>query len=236
MSEAVEVIGESLGARAPERRRDALAVAAPAAIAAVVCFFNLWRFGLWEPDESRYAEIAREMVTGGSYVVPHLNYVIYVEKPPLLYWLVALSYHIFGVTEFAARFFPAMFAVLGVAATAYFALRTFGRRHATLAGAILATTPLYAVLSQVLLTDMLLAVVMTIANFALYLHWREGRGDFGKWWWIACIAMAAGALTKGPVGVALPVLAMVAFLAWQRDLRGALGRFHAIAGLSLIHI
>ncbi|HVA81354.1 MAG TPA: phospholipid carrier-dependent glycosyltransferase, partial [Candidatus Binataceae bacterium] len=167
---------------------DALAIAAPTALAAVVCFFNLWRYGLWEPDEARYAEIAREMVTGGGYLIPHLNYVIYAEKPPLLYWLTALSYHVFGISEFAARFFPATFAVLGVAITAYFALRTFGRRHAILAGAILATTPLYAVMAQVLLTDMILAVLMTIANFALYLHWREARGGFGRWWWTAAIA------------------------------------------------
>lgn len=206
----------------------------PTALAAVVCFFNLWRYGLWEPDEARYAEIAREMVTGAGYLIPHLNYVIYVEKPPLLYWLTALSYHVFGTTEFAARFFPAMFAVLGVAVTAYFAMRTFGRRHAILSGAILATTPLYAVMAQVLLTDMILAVLVTIANFALYLHWCEARGGFGKWWWIASVAMALGVLTKGPVAAALPVLAMLAFLAWQGELRGALRRFHAVWGAILI--
>ena len=219
---------------AHQRRADALAIAAPTVLAAVVCFFNLWRYGLWEPDEARYAEIAREMVTSGGYLIPHLNYVIYAEKPPLLYWLTALSYHVFGISEFAARFFPATFAVLGVAITAYFALRTFGRRHAILAGAILATTPLYAVMAQVLLTDMILAVLMTIANFALYLHWREARGGFGRWWWTAAIAMALGVLTKGPVAVALPVLAMLAFLAWQRDLRVALRRFHAVWAAILI--
>ncbi|MGC1344018.1 MAG: glycosyltransferase family 39 protein, partial [Candidatus Binataceae bacterium] len=195
---------------------------------------NLWRYGLWEPDEARYAEIAREMVTGAGYIVPHLNYVIYAEKPPLLYWLTALSYNVFGTTEFAARFFPAAFAVLGVAVTAYFAMRTFGRRHAILSGAILATTPLYAVMAQVLLTDMILAVLVTITNFALYLHWREARGNFGRWWWIASIAMALGVLTKGPVAIALPVLAMLAFLAWQSDLRAALRRFHAVWGALLI--
>ena len=235
MSETLESIADpDRGALAAERRGDALAIAAPTALAAVVCFFNLWRYGLWEPDEARYAEIAREMVQSGNYLVPHLNYVIYVEKPPLLYWLTALSYHIFGINEFAARFFPALFAIAGVAITAYFAMRTFGRRHAILSGAILATTPLYAVMAQVLLTDMILAVIMTIANFALYLHWREDRGGFGKWWWIAAIATALGVLTKGPVAVALPVLAMLAFLAWQGELRGATRRFHAIWGAILI--
>lgn len=127
MSETLESIAEPhRDGSAYGRRADALAIAAPTALAVVVCFFNLWRYGLWEPDEARYAEIAREMVSGASYLVPHLNYVIYVEKPPLLYWLTALSYHVFGTNEFAARFFPAIFAVLGVAVTAYFAMRTFG--------------------------------------------------------------------------------------------------------------
>jgi 4-amino-4-deoxy-L-arabinose transferase-like glycosyltransferase len=201
-------------------------IATVVALAAVVCFFNLWSYGLWEPDEARYAEIAREMVASGNYLVPHLNYVIYIEKPPLLYWLTALSFHVFGTNEFAARFFGAMFAVAGVAATSYFALRTFGRRHALLAGAILATVPMYAVMAQVLTTDMVLAVLMTVASFALFMHWRDG----GPWCWLAYGAMALGILTKGPVAAALPVAAMLAFLMWQGELRSALRRFHAIGG------
>jgi 4-amino-4-deoxy-L-arabinose transferase-like glycosyltransferase len=201
-------------------------VAITTALGAVVSFFHLWSYGLWEPDEARYAEIAREMVASGNYLIPHLNYVIYIEKPPLLYWLTALSYHIFGVNEFAARFFGALFAVVGVAATSYFALRCFGRRHALLAGAILATMPIYAVLGQVLTTDMILAVLMTVASFALFMHWREG----GRWCWLAYVAMALGILTKGPVAAILPVAAMLTFLAWEGELRGAVGRFHAFGG------
>jgi 4-amino-4-deoxy-L-arabinose transferase-like glycosyltransferase len=209
---------------------DALALAAPTVLAAVMFFFHLGRFGLWEPDEARYAEIAREMLALHDYLIPHLNYVIYVEKPPLLYWLTALAYGVLGIDEFAARFFVAVFGALGVAATAFFALRTFGRRHALVAGAILATTPLYAVMAQVLTTDMILAALTTVATFALYLHWRNG----GAWCWLAYVAMALAILTKGPVGAALPILTIAIFLVWERDLRGALRRFHAIAGLAVV--
>ena len=205
-------------------------IVAPAALAAAVFFFNLWKYGFWEPDEARYAEIAREMVQGGSYLVPHLNYVIYVEKPPLLYWLTSLSFGIFGIDEFAARFFVALFGVLGVAVTAWFAARCFGRRHAILAGAILATIPLYAVMAQVLTTDVMLSVFVTIANFALFMHWRDG----GRWCWAAYVAVALGVLTKGPVAVVLPTIAMGAFLIWQRDWRGSIRRFHLFAGVALI--
>jgi 4-amino-4-deoxy-L-arabinose transferase-like glycosyltransferase len=207
-------------------------IIAPTALAATVFFFNLWKYGFWEPDEARYGEIAREMVQGGSYLVPHLNYVIYVEKPPLLYWLTSLAFGIFGINEFAARFFVTMFGVLGVAVTAWFALRCFGRRHAMLAGAILATIPLYAVMTQVLTTDVMLSVFVTLANFALFMHWRDG----GRWCWVAYVAIALGVLTKGPVAVVLPMLAMGGFLLWQRDWRDSIRRFHLIAGAVLIAV
>ncbi len=217
-------------AGAIERAAGALDILAVSALAAVIFFFNLWRYGFWEPDEARYGEIAREMVQGGSWLIPHLNYVIYVEKPPLLYWLTALSFNVFGVNEFAARFFVALFGVIGVAATAAFAARSFGRKHALLSGAVLATIPLYAVMAQVLTTDMVLAALVTIANFALFLHWREG----GRWCWVAYIAVALGVLTKGPVAIALPLFAVIPFLLWERDLRGAAARFHLLPGIVLI--
>ena len=97
-----------------------------------------------------------------------------------------------------------------------------------MAAAILATAPLYAVMAQVLTTDMLLSALTTIAIFALFLHFKEG----GIWCWIAYLAMALATLTKGPVGIALPALTMLVFLWWERALKGSIRRFHAIAGAS----
>ena len=199
-------------------------------IAGLIFFFHLGAYGFWEPDEARYGEIAREMLVLRGFIVPHLNYVAYVEKPPLLYWLTALSFRVFGINEFAARLVPAMSALLGVLATFIFAGRVMGRRRAAMAAAILATAPLYAVMAQVLTTDMLLSALTTIAIFALFLHYQEG----GIWCWIAYLAMALATLTKGPVGIALPALTMVVFLAWERALKGAIRRFHAIAGAMLV--
>jgi 4-amino-4-deoxy-L-arabinose transferase-like glycosyltransferase len=201
-----------------------------AALAGFVFFANLWRYGLWEPDEARYAEIAREMLSRGNLIVPHLNYVAYVEKPPLLYWLTSMSYFVLGVNEFAARVPVALSALVIVLATYYYVLRTYGRRVAILAGAILVTTPIFAILAQVLTTDMTLTMLTTIASFALFLHWREG----GRWCWLAYAAMALAILTKGPVGAILPIAALAGFLIWQHDLRGALRRFHALSGIVLI--
>jgi len=195
-----------------------------------VFMFHLGSFGLWEPDEARYAEIAREMLQSGNVLVPHLNYVAYVEKPPLLYWLTTLSFWIFGVSEFAARLPVAMSAVAGVIATYVFALRAFSRRHAMLAAAILATMPLYGLMAQVLTTDMTLTALMTIATFSLYLHWLEG----GRWWWVAYAAMGMAVMTKGPVGAALPILATLIWLALNGEVRGAISRFRAVPGLLIM--
>src|SRR5215475_12003229 len=68
---------------------------------------------LWGPDEGRYVEIPREMVTTGDYVTPRLNGVKYFEKPPLFYWLEAGVIHLFGLREWALRLVPALSALLG---------------------------------------------------------------------------------------------------------------------------
>ena len=198
-------------------------------LAAALFFFHLGTYGLWEPDEARYAEIAREMLASGNFVVPHLNYVAYIEKPPLLYWLTACSMWLFGVNEFGARFVNAAAALSSVVTIYFFALRTFDYRRAILSAAVLATSALYAVMAQVLTTDMLLTAMIAAAMFAAYLHWREG----GRWCWLAYIAMALAVLTKGPVGAAIPLATMTIFLWWEGELRGAPRRFRVAPGLAL---
>src|SRR5438552_19011981 len=88
--------------------------------------FHLGSLPLTDPDEGRYAEIAREMIEGGDWLVPHLFGMPYLEKPPLLYWLTSLSFETFGKNEFAARLAPTLAAVVGVLAAGRFAAGLFG--------------------------------------------------------------------------------------------------------------
>ncbi len=201
-------------------------------LAATIFLFHLGSYGLWEPDEARYAEIAREMLASRDFILPHLNYVPYVEKPPLLYWLTAASFAIGGETDFTARLAPAVAAIAGVIATYLFVARLFDPRRALLAGAILATAPLYAVMGQVLTTDMLLTTLVTIALFAFYLAWREGSDRGTRWWWLFCIAMALGTLTKGPVAIVLPSSTAIAFVLWKRVRRPPAEPEHGTASSS----
>ncbi len=202
---------------------------AVAALAIMLFLFHLGTYGLWEPDEARYAEIAREMLVSHNFIVPHLDYVPYIEKPPLLYWLTAGTMRLLGVNEFAARLVNAGAALIGVLATYLFTLRTFDYRRALLSGAILATSVLYAVMAQVLTTDMLLTAAISVAMFAFFLQWRDG----GRWWWLCHFAMGLGVLSKGPIGAALPLITGVIFLWYEGEWRGAISRFHLIAGLMI---
>jgi 4-amino-4-deoxy-L-arabinose transferase-like glycosyltransferase len=199
-----------------------------------ICFFHLGRYGLWEADEPRYAEIAREMVVSGHYLIPRLDYVAYVEKPPLLYWLTSLSFALFGPTQFAARLVPALAALGGVMLTFWFTARSLGRRRATLAAALLGTAPLYAVLAQVLLTDMLLTLLLTCAFFTFFVVWREG----GRLWPMFYLAIALAVLTKGPIGLLLPAVVGLLFL-WGvegKPRQATVRNFHPLAGGTIVAI
>ncbi|MBV8773854.1 MAG: glycosyltransferase family 39 protein [Deltaproteobacteria bacterium] len=200
-----------------------------AMLALVLFFFHLGTYGLWEPDEARYAEIAREMLASHNFIIPHLNYVPYLEKPPLLYWLTAGSMKLFGVNEFAARFVNGAAALIGVLATYFFALRTFDYRRAFVSGSVLATSALYALMAQVLTTDLLLTAATSIAIFAFFLQSKDG----GHWWLVCYFALSAAVLTKGPVGAALPLITAAAFLWFEGEWRGAIQRFHVVEGLAI---
>ena len=183
----------------------------------LMCLSRLAGFGLSDPDEGRYAEIPREMLELHDWITPHLGYVNYFEKPPLLYWLVGLSLRLFGTSEWAARLTPALAAIGGVVLTHALGVRLLGRRAAPLAAAVLITSPLYFALSQVLVIDMLLTLCMTAALVFVY-QTRRAPGR-SIWPLAAAVAAGLGVLAKGPVALVLPGLIGLAFLGARRDAR-----------------
>src|SRR5450432_3184793 len=92
---------------------------------------------LFNPDEGRYAEIPREMLSGGDWVIPHLNGLDYIEKPPLQYWATAVMYRLFGVSEFSARIYTALTALCAVALVGFLGKRIGGRHTGWRAAAVL---------------------------------------------------------------------------------------------------
>jgi len=162
--------------------------------------------GLAEPDETRYAEIPREMLAAHDLVAPRLNGVPYFEKPPLLYWANAAAFRVFDFTPWAARL-PTRLAGLGtVLLLVLAASRAWGRETGLCAGVLYLASPIGFLASRTNLTDGLLTFFFT----ATVLAGREAieRRARGRPWMAmaACTgACAAGAfLTKGLIALVLP--------------------------------
>ncbi len=184
------------------------------AIAALILYLpGLGRPALWEPDEGRYGEIAREMYLSRDFVTPRNNYVRYFEKPPLVYWAEASAMSVFGVNEFAVRLPAALFSAGQVVVTAAIAEVMFGEAVAILAAIALALSPLFFGFARFATLDPALAFFMTAALGAFYMAARAR--DFnreGRLWFVACAAILAfGTLAKGPVA---PVLCGAIALIW----------------------
>jgi 4-amino-4-deoxy-L-arabinose transferase-like glycosyltransferase len=166
-------------------------------------------YHLLEPDEGRYAQIPAEMYAAGEWVTPTMQGEPYLDKPPLLYWLVMLSYTLFGPQAWSARLIPAL-AVHGcLLATYAFGTHAFGERRGFRAALILAVLPAMAGVGRLLTLDGLLTLWVTLGLFAGYRVATPGRPRWAVPVWAA--ACGLGALTKGPVAIILAVGPLVAW-------------------------
>ncbi|HLI78928.1 MAG TPA: glycosyltransferase family 39 protein [Candidatus Binataceae bacterium] len=199
---------------ADAHRRPALRLLFIAAAALILYLPGLGRPALWEPDEGRYAEIAREMYLSGDYVTPRDDFVRYFEKPPLVYWCEAAAISIFGPTEFAIRLPAALFSAAEVVVTAALAEVMFGEAVAILAAIALGLSPLFFGFARFATLDPALAFFMTAALGAFYMAARThdfARHEGRRWFVAAAALLALGTLAKGPVA---PVLCGAIALIW----------------------
>lgn len=188
--------------------REVIYIAGLLLAGAALFFYRLGAPGLMDPDEGRYAEIAREMLLLKDWIVPHLNLLPYLEKPPLVYWLTALSFTAQGESELAARL-PAALSALGGVFLAYGLGRAiWGPGAGFLSALILATCGGYVALGRLIILDMPLTLFLNLGVGLGYLALSRERP--GLWVW-AYLALALGVLTKGPVVL---VLAAVIWTAW----------------------
>jgi 4-amino-4-deoxy-L-arabinose transferase-like glycosyltransferase len=178
-------------------------------------FHNVGSYSLKEPDEGRYAEIPREMVESGDLIVPHLNYTRYFEKPPLLYWVTAASYRVFGVSEWSFRLPNALVALACVVVLYLAARRWFTVRTALLAAFVLMSSFGFWVMARGVTTDMLLSFLLFTSLVCFYQFYREKQRLF---LYLFYISLALAVLTKGPVGVVLLIGTILIFLFLEKRL------------------
>ncbi|QDV47559.1 Undecaprenyl phosphate-alpha-4-amino-4-deoxy-L-arabinose arabinosyl transferase [Stieleria neptunia] len=188
-----------------------------AALLLIAAIFMLTNLGypLIDRDETRYAEIPREMIATGNWILPQLNFQTYYDKPPLLYWLCAIGFKLFGISEASARLVPALAALGTLASTMFFGSRIFERRIGLLAGIVLFLSVGFVFTSRYLLLDGVLSLFVSLSLFMTYEAVRSPRLRLG--WWVAsavCIGLAF--LTKGPIAIVLWLPPVFAF-AWLSE-------------------
>ncbi len=202
------------------------------ALAAALLFRpGLGRRDVWNPDEARYAEVARELRDAGSWAVPRLYGAVYTLKPPLFFWLVAASSLITGEVDETAVRIPSALAGIGAVLLVYrLGRRLHGRRAGLLAAVVFATA--FKVMWQARFgqIDMLLAFLVALQLWFFVRGYTERRP---RCYWLMYLAGGLAVLAKGPAGVLPPLLAIVAFLLWNGE-REELRRLRLGRGLLLV--
>lgn len=200
-------------------------------LAAALFFVKLGELPLLEPDEGRNAEVGREMLDSGDWITPHFDSFPYLDKPVVFFWLVAGAFRLGAISETWARL-PSACLALATALLVWLLTRKIFDRAAGLSAAIIfATTPLVIALSRLVIFDMTLTFLITVAMVSF---WYADVGRKRSRWLdgLAFAAMGLATLTKGPVGFLLPLLSIVGYHALRRGARD-LKRIHWGAGLAV---
>jgi 4-amino-4-deoxy-L-arabinose transferase-like glycosyltransferase len=188
---------------------------------------GIYDHSLWTPDEPRVAEIAREMSVSGDYLIPHFSGQPFLEQPPLYYASAALGFKLWGTgNEGNGRMASALYGMLTVLVVFYGVRRLYTQATAALAVAILAGSCLFFQVTHKMLVDSALVFFITVALLGFLLAYTNQSLHGYKFFWLG---MALAFLTKGVIGVAIPGVAVAAFIVWQGDLN-VIRRIWAVPG------
>lgn len=199
------------------------------ALCGLLYFTNLAAYPLFDEDEPRFAAAAREMIELRDFVTPHFNYQWRLNKPVFFYWCEIACYKVFGIGELAPRLPSAIFMSLVILIT-YLMCRAILGARAGLASAVALAIPLQiVVLGRAAVVDATLMFFITACVFSFFLGFTGHRG----WYFAAYAAAGLAALTKGPIGLAIPGAAILPFLIHVRGLRKWLREGHVLPGLAL---
>jgi 4-amino-4-deoxy-L-arabinose transferase-like glycosyltransferase len=201
------------------RRRVLLVVALFAAAVYLGCVLS--PPSLMDDVDAVQAQIARNMLSSGDWVTAHLDGVPFLEKPPLIYWTIAVSYAIFGAHDWAARIPEALSAILLCLVTAAFGVWAFGKRAGLYAGLCMSTCIGLFLFTRILLPDAMLSFTITLALWAM-LRALDEEEPHPKWWAaIMAACLGVGLLLKSLIGIVFPIGTAFLYLLFTRQLLAA---------------
>jgi len=211
----------------------------------LILFFNLWGRTLENHDYVRYAEVAREMIRSGDWIVPRYNGDIFINKPPLLFWLIALPSQIHGsVTPFLARFPSALFAWIGVIVVYLLGKKIWGEeKYGLISAGTLISSYLFFWQSRIARTDVVFSTLILLSLYFFYLGYFDRISSSPSLpdsrlskTLLSFIFMGLAGLTKGPVGILFPLLIISLFLLKEKQLRLLLRKDFLLGYLVIVFI
>jgi 4-amino-4-deoxy-L-arabinose transferase-like glycosyltransferase len=194
-----------------------LKIAVVLLLAAAVLFSNLGGWELFNPDEPRYAQVAREMLDTGNYIVPSLGAEQYSHKPPFFFWLIALSSRLYGEVNAAAARFPSALSALGVLLlTCLLGRKLYGPLTGFLSGLILFTVIEFFWIATRAHLDMTLTFWITLSHYLFYCGYTSEKNR-SRLYLLSFCSSGFAILTKGPVGLILVLITISLFLSVTRE-------------------
>ena len=195
-------------------------------------FFGNHNIFITDNVESNYALTAKEMLLSGDWISPQIYGQYWFDKPILFYTFTAISYFFFGFTEFASRFFPAIFGLASVALIGWGGKKLYSEKVGFYSAVVLATSFEFLLISKMVITDSLLFFFFSLALLSFLLGYEKKTS---KYYYGFYIGSALAVLTKGPIGILLPGLILTVFLLIRRDLK-VLKEIKLVMGVLLFSI
>ncbi len=211
--------------------------------------WHLGSTGLVDETEPLFAEAARQMTVTGDWVTPYFNGETRFDKPPLIYWLMAIAYQLFGVNEWAVRLPSAIGAIALMSFGFYTLLATQDNKSKPkffslpcIGAALIALNSQTIVWARTGVSDMLLSSCMGMSLLSFFLGYTSQdnitKNTLGaRPWYLACyVFLALSVLTKGPVGIALPGLIIISFLLYTGNLTKVIKEMEIIKGVIIFMV
>ena len=182
------------------------------------------------------AQIARNMLSSGDWVTARLDGVAYLEKPPLIYWMIAISYKVFGVHDWSARIPIALSAIALCFTTAAFGAWAFGRRAGFYAGLCMSTCIGLFLFTRILVPDVILTLVIALALWAFLRVLEDDEPHPRAWAAVFAASLGTGLLLKSLIAIVFPIAAIVVYLSGTRQIFSAKvwKRLRPLSGLAII--